>query len=60
MGEGDHVSGGRGPLRGRAATPPLVPVGTTFPPSFAGGNYGCSAMVPHDTVGKHREAYSAP
>ena len=40
-------------------SPPLVPYGTTFPPAKAVGLWTLN-IVPHDTTGKGREAYSAP
>ena len=36
-----------------AAAPPLVPVGTTFPP-LKRWDYGRCAIVPHDAEGKRR------
>ena len=38
--------------------PPLVPVGTTFPPQA--GALWVLSMVLLESIGKHREAYSAP
>ena len=38
---------------------PFLACGTTFPP-LKRGHYGCSAIVPHDSTGKHREAIFCP
>ena len=41
-----------------AAAPPFGALRHHLFPQLRWWDYGCSAMVPHDTVGKHREAYS--
>ena len=42
-----------------AEIPPLVPVGTTFPPAEPGALWVLS-IVPHDAAGKGREVLFCP